>query len=400
MARAGPDGWRTVTIRIPIDDDRQRRTLAGLLGRPIRPGAAATQVILGDLDTVLAQPGDGWDLVTTVEALHGALPDRAATARARRKAIDAALVAARDAINEVTTDGDRREVSGADGWLERWLDDLDQGVAARLHGRGQLDLVATAARILASLPADGIPLPALAATTTGDTKALGRTTLAGLVLRGLAIRLDEPVPASAAERRALWEAAGVVPDDLASQVLVLGLRAEGGLLARWLSDAAAHGVPFRVTLQQLTEHPLTAAPTTVFVCENPAVMRAAASQLGAGCAPLVCTEGRPSVAVTRLLAVLARGGCELRYHGDFDWPGVRIAATVLDLPDAGPWRYGTNDYHAGVERVAGPREPLRGVPAPTPWDAVLADAMADADVAVYEEDVLDILVNDLEQRSR
>jgi hypothetical protein len=46
------------------------------------------------------------------------------------------------------------------------------------------------------------------------------------VLRGLA-GLDEPLPATAAERRALWQRAGIECDALSTSVLVAGLRPTG-----------------------------------------------------------------------------------------------------------------------------------------------------------------------------
>jgi len=51
-------------------------------------------------------------------------------------------------------------------------------------------------------------------------------------------------PGTAAERRERWDAAGVILDDLASQVLVLGLRAvESHSVANWLREAADAAVP-------------------------------------------------------------------------------------------------------------------------------------------------------------
>lgn len=385
MARAGPDGWRSVTIRVPLEDAAQRHAVAGLLGRRLPPGTAAASVGLDALDAVVRRPADGWDLVRVVEATGGPLPDRAGAARAQ----DAAIGEARDAA---------RAILAAHAWAGAWLDELGGGMLARLHGRGDLELLVTAARILDRLPADGMPLPALAAEVTGDTKALAGTTLEGLVLRGLALRAGEARPRAAADRRTLWESAGVVPDDLASQVLVLNLPvAPDGGLGGWLHGAAGEGWPFRATLHQLVRSSLRVPrPRLVSVCENPAVLRAAAERLGSGSAPLVCTEGRPSVACTRLLATLAASGCELRYHGDFDWPGLRIAAAVIDQPGVTAWRMGAADYLAALgdpERDARPR--LRGAAADSPWDPALAVAMRDRGVVVHEEDVLDRLLADL-----
>ncbi len=83
-------------------------------------------------------------------------------------------------------------------------------------------------------------------------------------------------PATTAEQeRALWESVGVVPDDLASQVLVLNIPATGGLVADWLRQATAVGLPVRLTLHQLRSAPVVVVATEMFVTENPAVLRAA-----------------------------------------------------------------------------------------------------------------------------
>ena len=66
----------------------------------------------------------------------------------------------------------------------------------------------------------------------------------------------------------------------------------------------------------------------VRICENPVVIAAAADELGSRCPPLVCVGGQPSAAGWRLLDLLAAGGAEFRYHGDFDWGGIRIASAV------------------------------------------------------------------------
>lgn len=382
MARAGPDRWAGVTVRVPLGDDDARRAVAGILGRPIRAGTATTAIVLGTLDELLRRADPRWDLPAVVQRVHGPLPDRAGDEVARADAITEARACARALAPDAP-------------WVEAWLEHLDAGMLTRLHTRGELELLATAARVLAVLPADGVPLPVLASRLTGDTKALGATTLAGLVLRGIAVQLDEPVPRSAAARRALWEAVGVVPDDLASQVLVLNLPASGSALGGWLTEASRLGLPFRITLQQLTRLPLEhRAGGSVSVCENPAVLRAAAERLGPRSATLICTEGRPSMACLRLLDGLVSAGAQVRYHGDFDWPGLRIGASVLAATDGRPWRFGAADYRAAVARSAsGPG--LAGTAAESPWDAELARVMAAVGRTVYEEDVLDLLLTDL-----
>ncbi|SDH28240.1 Protein of unknown function C-terminus [Sinosporangium album] len=72
----------------------------------------------------------------------------------------------------------------------------------------------------------------------------------------------------------------------------------------------------RLTLRQLRRHDAAMPAGAVRLCENPVVVAAAADQLGADCAPLLCVNGRPSAAVWRLLDLLAQGGSRFAYHGD------------------------------------------------------------------------------------
>ena len=175
---------------------------------------------------------------------------------------------------------------------------------------------------------------------------------------------------------------------------MLNLPAAGdGLVDRLLVEHAAAGEPARCTLRQLLRHPCDwsrLAGRTVHVCENPAVVAAAADALGAGGAPLVCTDGQPSSAVQTLLRALRSAGADLVYHGDFDNGGLRIARTVVGRFGARPWRFEVDAYRAAP---AGP--PLRGRVEPVAWAPGLAEAMNARGVAVHEEQVRDDLVADL-----
>ncbi len=285
-------------------------------------------------------------------------------------------------------------------WYQAWLAEIARdGTLTRLVNAGERERAGQAARVLEALDArerraGPVQLAELAAEVTGDTKALNHGTVLGtLVLRALAIRAGLARPGSAEDRRELWDSWGVIVDDLASRVLVLNLPARGDGLGEWLTAAARLGTPFYVTLQQLVTLPVEVDAPVVYVCENPAVLRRAA-ELGPATAPLLCTEGRPSTAFHRLAAAVRRGGGELRYHGDFDWPGIAIATSVLTRHDARPWRMTAADYRAGV-RADADYVPLTGPPQPTPWDPSLSKAMAASGRAVYEESVADALIADL-----
>lgn len=84
----------------------------------------------------------------------------------------------------------------------------------------------------------------------------------------------------------------------------------------------------------------------MFVCENASVVSLAADRLGARCAPLVCTDGMPAAAQRAVLAQRSAAGARLRYHGDFDWPGVAIGNFVMRSFGAQPWRFDAGDYAA------------------------------------------------------
>ena len=103
------------------------------------------------------------------------------------------------------------------------------------------------------------------------------------------------------------------------------------------------GEPVHLSLRSLLRRPPTwhVAQRDVFVCENPNIVAIAADRLGAACAPLACTDGMPSAAQQTLLAQLAAAGARLRYHGDFDWPGLVIGNFVMREFGAEPWRFGS-----------------------------------------------------------
>lgn len=187
--------------------------------------------------------------------------------------------------------------------LGKWLDDLRaHGRAARaatLAGTTEDALLARVLEVVSRLPAPGELLPVFALNALGDAHSLdaGRAESA-LVLRAAAALMSVPPPGNAMERRRLWAAVGVVCDALSADVLTLGLHPIGeGLLARHLREATAIGEPRRTTLRELSRESITvAAGTSVFVCENPSVVAAAADRHASArwCASRECPPRRRS----------------------------------------------------------------------------------------------------------
>ena len=378
------------SVSISSPDDAERKAIIGITGQYRDAGVTRLTVRLADLDAAVREAsGDGRGLAGLLaDQAGGTLRDRPA----ERERLSAGLLAA-------VGEAEASYLSSVE-WFGDWLAGLRaDGTLTRLANAGGTAVVRNAVRVLEAIDGRSSPvlLQALAAEVTGDTKALSHgTVLSTLVLRALALRLGVARPSSAEDRRDLWDEFDVIVDDLASRVLVLGLPAFGDGLGDWLSGAARRGVPFYATLQQLVSMPVEVVAPVVYVCENPAVLRAACGALGSLSLPLICTEGRPSTAFHRLAAAVMAGGGELRYHGDFDWPGVSIAASVMARHGAVPWRFGAPDYLAGVRASGGEHVALSGIPRETPWDPALAEAMTKTGRVVYEESVTNALLRDLQ----
>nr|WP_277605605.1 DUF2399 domain-containing protein [Glycomyces sp. L485] len=276
-------------------------------------------------------------------------------------------------------------------WFAVWLESLRaNGTLAALAADGES--LGPVVRMLEALPAEDEPLPVLSERLLGDTKALASGRRRTMLLRALAAWRDIDHPEDAEAERELLEWGGIVSDDIASQVLVLNVPVEGGVVGEWMRSAG--GVPFRLTLQQLRIEPFTVAAPVVRVVENPSILRAAADALGADCPPLVCTEGVPSAALYRLLE--AADGTRVLWRADFDWTGVRIVRRGLErFGNAEPWRMSAADYRKGAPGIA-----LRGKRTEAPWDQGLSDLMDTAGRAVMEESLLATLLGDLRDDGR
>jgi uncharacterized protein (TIGR02679 family) len=376
------DGTVTLVGATPA----QRRAAAGLLGRSAGRGTSLS-VELPAVATELFRAGAAPTLQAAVEELGGPVRDLVAERAADLRQWGDVL------------DGLRACRLFRLPWYRDWLEAIRRdGTATKMIRQGRGQQLKLAAAVLERLPSDAsgpasaAVLSTLAAAVTGDERALTDGPLASLVLRALAIREGVQAPTSREAQHALWAAAGLVTDDLASQVLVLNIRAGGEPAGRWLTEAADAGQPFRLTLRQLTMHPVLPWALEIYVCSSSALVRAAADELGASCPALVCTEGEPSVACRLLLQAAASSASTVHWHGDFSWPGLRSAATAIRRLGARPWRLTASDYQTAL---ACGSEPLRGRAEPSPWDPRLAEMMQRSGRMVGEQRVLSALLSDL-----
>lgn len=393
LVRRYESGAEPVRITVPPLGPVGERALADLLGLDahLGTGGSAGRTRSLPIERLSAALGDDAPpLREVVVQLRGPLRNRRAERRAdndRRAELWAWLA---ERAGQLDLFPDR---AATERWVERTRRAGIPGGDVERH-RSRLT---AAVAVLDRLPAAGISRASLAADVTGDAHALDPGHRVGrLVLDALAAADDVDPPHEGAAVRDAWERVGVVVDPLSSTALVLGLRSEGdGALARTLALAADADEPAVVTLSQLRRWPLRASPTrTIFVVENPAVVAEAA---GAGLgAPIVCTNGWPSVAVLHVLAAVSSAGTQLLQHADFDPAGIKITAWLQVQYATTPWRMSAADYGRAVAGTPGP--PITGLVPDTPWDPALATAMRQAGQAVHEEtlraDLLDALARD------
>ncbi|RFC70987.1 TIGR02679 family protein [Streptomyces sp. AcE210] len=370
----------TGTLTLAQPTDLQRRATERLLGRrpSARPTGATLAVRLDAVDAILRTSGASPDgLAAAVTALTGPVTPR----RATREAEDLAWAHAHAPLDGLP--------APLAAWAERLRTEGRLRRLARTPDAART-LAEQSAHALAALPADPpVSLPTFAARALGSAHALDDgTPTATLILSGVRALTGHSDGSGAAWRRAAWAAAGLLRDEVSSTVLTLGLRGNPAL--DWYAD---QGEPAILTLRQLAAPAVAiAAPALAYVCENPAVLTAAADARDPAAPPLICVQGQPSAAALALLRHLAGRGTRLRYHGDFDWGGLRIATALRTHVPWEPWRYTAADYRAAAPHAT---LPLSGTPADSPWDPELAVEIGRFGVRVEEEAVLDSLLDDV-----
>jgi uncharacterized protein (TIGR02679 family) len=358
----------------------ERDALSGILGRRVSI-SASLRFDIAELDARLRDAGLAPSLRDALELLDGPLIDLAA-ARA-----------------DSARQWDALRANAADPRLVAFLaDGRGLGLLKRLSTRlpEAAQLIERTQAVLARLPAAALTRSHLAAEMLGDAHALDpgspvATLVLAVLRRG---RLEEDSREVEETVREVWAAAGVLVNELARPVLFLNLPDS-------TAGGASDGEPAYLSLRAL----LRIAPRwdvdqrAVYVCENPNLVAIAADALGPHCAPLVCTDGMPAAAQRTLLFQLAAAGARLRYHGDFDWPGIAIANTVMTMFGASAWGFGAQDYDAALQAMSMATRPLSGNAVTARWDSALSAAMQIRGRAIDEEAVAASLLVDLDSRN-
>ena len=390
----------TDSFRIGNLTREEHAALASLLGRPLRY-ANSLQVDVRLVDALFQNAGIATSLRDALAQLDGPITNLATT----RLALQALW-------SDVLSACAHREL------IELLQAPEGIGLLKRLSRQSPpaaLQLCHRVEAVLQRLPASGITRAQLAAEVLGDAHALDSgqptATLVLAVWRQVIAGTDanhdcadiEPTEGSemgrdiGAERdRDVWAKAGVLVNELARPVLFLNLP---------LRDAERRdpspGEPAYASLRSLLRSPprWDVANRKVYVCENPNLVAIAADRWGPDCAPLVCTDGMPAAAQRCLLSQLAKARAQLCYHGDFDWPGIRIGNHVMREHDAQSWRFGAVDYEAAVDGATGLGQTLTGTAVRALWDDELMAAMQRHRLSIAEEALAGSLLGDLKPPS-
>ena len=378
-------GQAPVRVRLRSTTAEQRQVLADLFGSA-RTLREPVDIAVTTLVAALAL-GSVDDLRTAVQELREPIGDR-------RAARQAGLQAGEELWTWFAAEASRRSlVVDPVTWVEGLRRRGVRGTHVQ-HRRWGEDVLT----VLDALPAAALTLAELAQDTLGDPHALdsGRSRAAAVLN---AIGPSDGVRRDAESVRVLWESVGVAPDALSSTVLTLGLRAapDHALAPLWSAPGAADE-PAVLTLSQLRRWPLPALPAgdTAYVVENPSLVSAAARGGWRG-PPLICSSGRPTVAVVTLVRQMAAAGAQVFQHADLDPVGLSITAWLAERAGTIPWRMTAQHYLAmvGTGRGDGTQ---RIVPA-TPWDPALQREMSDRQIWAYEEQARAELLEAMGQRS-
>ncbi len=396
--RAPPDA-AIESIRLGKLTAEEHAALASLLGRQPRY-SSSLRIDIRFIDAALQRSDIAKSLRDALERLDGPIV-HLAVERVRRQMLWS------DVIGNCSHDGLTRLLGTPAGiGLLKRLAKQQPSTAAQLCSRVEA--------VLKNLPANGITRSQLAADILGDAHALddgqGTATLVLAVWRRAAqpardeyvddpaVRADEnnPPQGNDAERsRDTWAKAGVLVNELARPALFLDLpRREAE------NHGQPPGEPAYASLRSLLRAPplWNVKDRRVYVCENPNLLAIAADRLGSDCAPLVCTDGMPAAAQRCLLSQLAQARARLCYHGDFDWPGVRIGNHVMREHGAQPWRFGAADYVTAVRTAPSAGQILTGRAVDASWDETLTAAMQQHQICIAEEALAASLLQDLGNR--
>jgi uncharacterized protein (TIGR02679 family) len=364
----GPSDGKLTSIQVTKLNQTERIALASLVGR--KGGVAASITIdVAEVDRALSDAGIAPSLRVALELLDGPIAHRETELGRIRDSWASVLVGCTHADLVVYLSSP-----------------LNFGVLKRLSGN-QPDCASVICRqiegILGRLPAAGIPRAQIAAELLGDAHGLDNARpVATLTLAVLRSRASTDT----GDDRDTWAAVGILVNELARPALFMNVPCRGLTVSL--------GEPQYASLRLLARRPRdwAVAGRPILVCENPNLVAILADGLGTACPPVVCVDGHLGAAQRTILMQLKTAGADLRYHGDYDWPGIAIANNVIAKYGAVPWHFSAADYAAATASAPQLAASLSGRPVIASWDADLTEAMTNIGTKIEEEAIAERII--------
>ena len=365
----GPADGKLPSIQIGKLNQTERTALASLVGRK---GGVATSITIdvSEVDRTLSDAGIAPSLRAALERLDGPIVHR-----------ETELSRIRDSWTSVLAGCTHVDL------IVYLSSPVNFGVLKRLSGN-QPDSASLICRqtegILRWLPAAGIPRAQIAAELLGDAHGLDSARpVATLTLAVLRSRSSSDT----GDDRDTWAAVGILVNELARPALFLNVPCSG--------LPVSPGEPQYASLRLLARRPpdWAVASRPILVCENPNLVAILADQLRTACPPVVCVDGHLGAAQRTILKQLKEAGADLRYHGDYDWPGISIANYVIAKYGAVPWHFSAADYVAAAKSAPQLTIPLSGRPVIASWDADLTAAMTKTGIKIEEEAIAERIID-------
>jgi uncharacterized protein (TIGR02679 family) len=341
--------------QVPLQSPEEERAIQALRCST-RSARGSTVVDLSDLDEALREK-------TRFQcSLQEALEAYLGRSLESKKAVAVLQAAAWESFQASLEDSARKLTGSEAEWAIDWLQSdaaylRSQWRTARDHLGEDIEVVL---RALSSLPAkqETMDVPVLAQQIAGDAHALDANGRAGRLFER-ALLFAHPgagltLPLRAADRDELLALAGLSVDEMSSTVLVAGLDGGSPYLRAFRASGHANALTLRTVRVEAPE--ARAFHGTAFVVENPSVFsalhRAQADTPPEERPTLVCTSGQLSLAAIRLLEALAQNGTTIRYAGDFDANGLRIAYGLKRRIGERLtwWRMAASDYQLARRR--------------------------------------------------
>lgn len=365
----GPSDGKLPSIKVGKLNQMERGALASLVGR--KGGVAASITIdVAEVDRALIEAGIAPSLRAALELLDGPIVHRETELNRIRDSWATVMAACTHADLIVYLSAP-----------------LNLGVLKRISGN-QPNSASVICRqteeILKRLPAAGVPRAQIAAELLGDAHGLdsGRP-VATLTLAVLRSRSSTDI----GDDRDTWAAVGILVNELARPALFMNVPCAG----LPISPGEPQYASLRFLARQSPGWDVAAKP--ILVCENPNLVAILADRLGAACPPVVCVDGHLGAAQRAILKQLKASGAHLRYHGDYDWPGISIANNVVAKYGAVPWHFSAADYFAAAEIARKPGALLSGRPVTASWDANLTAAMTKTGLKIEEEAIAERIID-------